>query len=373
MASSAVHALTGRRSLGGAFGLLLTALTFATGPSVNAANSMPPGYGRYHTYAEVKSLLKSTVAEHPGITSRFSIGQSYEGRKIWALKISDNVATDEDEPEVLSECGMHSREIITVEMCLYMIRLLTDNYGRDTMLGRRVSAIVDSREVWIVPNLNPDGSEFHIHDGQFHNWRKNRQVNPGSDARGIDLNRNWSYNWACCGGSSGRPGSPRYRGQYPFEAPEAAALRDFMLGRRQGGKQQLRIVLNWHSYGEHVLWPYGYTKEDIPDDMAADDHMAMKALARKMASLNGYGAMQGSNMYIYDGAFIDWVYGDQRIFPFTFEMYPPWGCKGCGKFHPPDSVIARETKRNRAAVLYILEQAGCPYREAGLAGEYCAS
>ncbi len=89
-------------------------------------------------------------------------------------------------------------------------------------------------------------------------------------------------------------------------------------------------------------------------------------MARQMASLNGYHAMQGSQMYVYDGDFIDWAWGDQHIFAFTFELYPKWGC-GCGGFHPPDSVIAQQTSRNTEAALYLFEQADCPYRQAGLA------
>jgi hypothetical protein len=90
-----------------------------------------------------------------------------------------------------------------------------------------------------------------------------------------------------------------------------------------------------------------------------------------MARLNGYRAMQGSQQYIYDGDFIDWAYGDQHIFAFTWEMYPQWGC-ACGGFRPPQSVIARETERNRDAALYLFEQADCPYRAAGLAANYCS-
>ena len=136
-------------------------------------------------------------------------------------------------------------------------------------------------------------------------------------------------------------------------------LRDFILSRRVGGVQQITEVLNVHSYGNHVLYPYGYTKEDVPSDMTADDHATFVALAKKMASLNGYKAMQGSQMYIYDGDFIDWAYGDQHIFAFTWEMYPRWGCK-CGGFHPPDAVIARETSRNANAALYLLRAGRLP-------------
>ena len=212
---------------------------------------------------------------------------------------------------------------------------------------------------------------FDISGGVFHGWRKNRQTFDYSSAIGIDPNRNWSYMWNCCGGASNKPSSARYRGAYPFQAPEDQVLRDFILSRRVGGVQQITEVLNIHSYGEHVLYPYGYTKTAVPPDMTQDDHDTFVALAQNMASLNGYHAMQGSQMYIYDGDFIDWAYGDQHIFAFTWEMYPKWGC-GCGGFHPDDSVLARETKRNRDAALYFFEQADCPYRAAGLASQYCS-
>ncbi len=354
---------------------LLIGLAFTTAPVASAATTeFPAGYEGYHTYAEVTAELNSVAARYGqgsnAIVKLFNIGNSFEGRPIWALKISDNVASDENEPEVLSECNMHAREHITAEMCLYMIRLLTNNYGKSGPVGQRVTQLVNTREIWIVPMLNPDGAEYDISDGAWHGWRKNRQTNPGSAKIGIDLNRNWSYKWNCCGGSSGNPASARYRGTHPFEAVEDQVLRDFILGRRVGGVQQITELLNWHSYGEHILWPYGYTKENVPPDMAQDDHSALVAMAQKMATLNGYHAMQGSAMYIYDGAFIDWAYGDQHIFPFTYEMYPGWGC-GCGAFHPPDTVLFRETRRNRDAVLWFLEQADCVYREAGLAGAHC--
>ena len=110
---------------------------------------------------------------------------------------------------------------------------------------------------------------------------------------------------------------------------------------------------------------------DIPPTMTADDHEAFVALAKRMAALNGYRARQGSDSYIYSGDFPAWAYGDQRTFVFTLEMYPPWGCDGCGGFYPPDSVLQRETTRNTETVLYLLEQADCPYRAAALARTNC--
>jgi len=356
--------------------LALSALVLTTAPTVSAGAThfFPAGYEGYHTYAEVDAFLDQVVAtygQNPGaIVKRYTIGKSFEGRDIWALKISDNVAKDESEPEVLSESGMHAREHITVEMNLYLVSLLTDNYGQSTPLGKRVTKLVNTREIWVIPEVNPDGAEYDIEGGVFHKWRKDRFDNPDSAATGIDLNRNFGFMWGNKG-SAGKPGSGQYRGQFAFQATEAAVLRDFMLGRRIGGQQQIKAVFNWHSYGEFIMWPYGYTKEDVPPTMTVDDHEAFVALAQHMAGLNGYKAHQGSDSYIYSGDFPAWAYGDQRTFVFTIEMYPRWGCDGCHGFYPPYSVVQRETERNREAALYLLEQADCPYRAAGLAADNC--
>ena len=213
--------------------------------------------------------------------------------------------------------------------------------------------------------VNPDGGEYDISDATFQNWRLNRQPVVAGKPLGIDLNRNWGYEWGCCGGSSGKPGSSTYRGQYPWQAPEVAALRDFVLSRRIGGIQQITAAISWHTFNEEVMWPYGYTYADLPLTMTAGDLAAFRALGMGVADRNGYVAQQMSDLYLLDGAASDWLYGDQRIFAFTIEMYPT-DKSHVGGFYPTDGIIERETTRNDDAVLYFLEQADCPYRAAGL-------
>lgn len=353
---------------------MATFLVGLPGPTAAVELDFPAGYEGYHTYAEMNVALDAAVASYGSgpnaIVKRYLIGKSYEGRDIVALKISDNVATDEAEPEVLSVSQVHAREHITLEMNLYLIRLLTENYGKQSTLGQRVTKLVNSREIWIIPMANPDGTIYNISGGVFHGWRKNRQPNPGSDEIGIDMNRNFGFMWACCGGGSNNPGSARYRGRYPWEAVENAVLRDFILSRVVNGRQQIRTIFNWHSYGEFVMWPYGYTKEDVPPTMTVHDHRAFVALGTAMASLNGYRARQGSDSYIYDGDLIAWAYGEQRIFAFTIEMFPKWG-SGLGGFKPDDAYLLPETTRNTEMALYLIEQSDCPYRAAGLAKTHC--
>jgi hypothetical protein len=358
-----------------ALAVLMATLACAVMPGTSrAASDFPADHEGYHTYAEMSSFLDSVVADHPGIARKLSIGQSYGGRPIWALKISDNVGSDEDEPEVLFTSQMHAREWLSQEQNLRTIGLLTSNYRASpgTQLEQRVRNIVDGLEIWIVPMLNPDGAEYDISNptNGFRNQRKNRQPVGSGVEPGIDLNRNFGYGWGCCGGSSGRPGSFYYRGSAPWQAVETARLRDFVMDRIVEGRQQIRAAIDWHAFNEEIMWPFAYTLTDLPRTMAADDLAAFKAVARGMADLNGYTPKQLSDLYIFDGGSSDWLYGDQRIFSLTIEVYP-LDDSHVGGFYPPDDVIGRETRRNDGAVLYFLEQVACPYRAAGIAGTHC--
>ncbi|QKZ19127.1 M14 family metallopeptidase [Streptomyces chartreusis] len=325
----------------------------------------PSGDSRYHNYAEMTSEINSIVSANPSIASQRVIGTSYQGRNIVAIKISDNVGTDEAEPEVLFTHHQHAREHLTVEMALYLLRELTSDYGSDS----RVTGLVNNREIWIVPDLNPDGGEYDIATGSYRSWRKNRQPNSGSSAVGTDLNRNWAYRWGCCGGSSGSTSSETYRGTSAESAPEVKVVANFVRSRVVGGKQQITAGIDFHTYSELVLWPFGYTYSDTTTGMTADDRNAFAAVGQKMAASNGYTPEQASDLYITDGSIDDWLWGNQKIFSYTFEMYPR---SGGGGFYPPDEVIERETSRNRDAVLQLLENADCMYRSIGKEGQYCS-
>ncbi|MEU7410655.1 M14 family metallopeptidase [Streptomyces sp. NPDC042638] len=325
----------------------------------------PSADSKYHNYAEANAEIDQRLAAYPGIMSKRVIGKSYQGRDIVAIKVSDNVGTDENEPEVLFTAHQHAREHLTVEMALYLLRELGAGYGSDP----RITNIVDSREIWIIPDLNPDGGEYDIASGSYRSWRKNRQPNSGSSYVGTDLNRNWNYKWGCCGGSSGSPSSETYRGSAAESAPEVKVVADFVRGRVVGGKQQIKAGIDFHTYSELVLWPFGYTYSDTATGMTADDAAAFKAVGQKMAASNGYTAEQSSDLYITDGSIDDYLWGTQKIFDYTFEMYPT-SASG-GGFYPPDEVIERETSRNKDAVLQLLENADCMYRAIGKAGQYC--
>jgi murein tripeptide amidase MpaA len=354
-----------------AFALAVSTATSLVGAAPAAATAPAdfPSYDSgYHTYAEMVTEINAAQTAHPDIVQVRSIGKSYQGRDIWVAKVSDNVGTDENEPEVMFDSMTHAREHLSLEQDLALLRWLTDGYGTDS----RITDIVNTREIWIVFMVNPDGAEYDLTGSPYRSWRKNRQPNAGTTAIGTDVNRNYGYHWACCGGSSSSKSSPTYHGSAAFSTPEARVIRDFMASRRIGGRQQIRTAITFHTAGQQILWPYGYTKTDVPGDMNAEDHAALVALGKKMAASNGYTAMQSSSLYVTDGDEIDWAYGREGIFMYTMELYPSHSLVSSdARFYPPDEKIAPQTERNKDAILTLIQAAGCPYAVIGKATQDC--
>jgi len=120
-----------------------------------------------------------------------------------------------------------------------------------------------------------------------------------------------------------------------------------------------------------VLWPYGYTTANTAPGLNADQERTFRTLGVQMAGTNGYTPEQSSDLYITDGDSLDWMWGTQGIFAYTFEMYPTDGSSQ--GFYPPDEVITAQTTRNREASLQIAEYADCPYRIIGMEATYCGT
>ncbi len=207
----------------------------------------------YHTFEEVVAELDRLRAARPDLVGpKLAIGRSWEGRPILAVKISDHPEIDEDEPEVLFDALHHAREPIGMETLLQTMDWLIENYDRDP----EVRALVDGRELWFVPVVNPDGYAWGGIGGM---WRKNRRPN-ADGSFGVDLNRNYGYQWAYDDlGSSPVPSSQTYRGPAPFSEPETAAMRDFILSHR------FVTGMTLHAYSEINLLPYGWAEAKLED------------------------------------------------------------------------------------------------------------
>ena len=211
--------------------------------------------GDYHSYRELEQDLLALEDAYPDLARISVIGQTVEGRNIYALKVSDNVNIDEAEAEVIFIGCHHAREWISVEIPYLLGKYLVENYSSDS----QVRDLVDESEVWIIPLLNPDGLEYSIHFYRY--WRKNRRDN-GDGTYGIDLNRNYGYEWGYDNeGSSPFTFSDVYRGPSAFSEPETRAIRNLFAQRN------FNALISYHSYSQVILYPWGYTDLPSPDDI----------------------------------------------------------------------------------------------------------
>ncbi|GAA3047735.1 M14 family metallopeptidase [Streptomyces olivoverticillatus] len=329
----------------------------------------PPGDEQYHTYAEATAEIDADIAAHPSLMSKQVIGKSYEGRDIVAVRVAnDAVRTAAAKPEVLFTHHQHAREHLTVEMALYLLKEFGTEYGTDP----RVTKLIDSRVIWIVPDVNPDGGRIRHRHRHVPQLAQEPPAQRRSNNRGTDLNRNWDYKWGCCGGSSGSTGSETYRGSGPASAPEVKVVADFVRSRVVDGKQRIKAAIDFHTYSELVLWPFGWTYSDTAP---RHDPGRPRRLRRRrqihgcQQRLHARAVQRPLHHRRVDRRLA--VGGNQKVFAYTFEMYPDASGTG-GGFYPPGSVIDRETARNREAVLQLLENADCMYRSIGKEQQYCS-
>ena len=230
---------------------------------------------RYHDDKEIAAELLTLQNTYPGLARRVELQKAYaaprthEGRVIYALKISDNVALNEDEPAVLIVSNHHARELITPEIALDLGKRLLSGYGKDPAVTARVNA----NEIWICPTFNPDGLAYVFSTNPM--WRKNRRNN-GGGAYGVDLNRNYPFHFGLCGYST-NPRSDLYQGPSAASEPETKTMIAF------SEQERFAKVMDFHSYARDVRKPYGCNL--CPPPPLCNYYISIQA---KLASLANY-------------------------------------------------------------------------------------
>lgn len=293
----------------------------------------------YHTRAGLDSFIFALQDSFPQLVKVDSIGHSRgdmlgEVYPIYAVKISDNVQVFEDEPTSLIIAHIHAEEVIGMELGVRYMRLLTHQYNRYRNL-------VNNAQLYFIPTMNPDGLEV-ISRGLDDYARKNGYIppelhgrdcmivrGPGEDSCGVDLNRNFDFNWIF-GDTLWYRGSfepfDYYRGPAPFSEPETQAVRDF--ARRI--KPTLSVVYHSSRQGgvaEQVICPWEFTWNRTTSKFAPDCTAigsvgrAYASLVRKTGSATGYDFVWSLS---HNGNLHDWFYRELGTFQYLTELGPPF-------------------------------------------------
>lgn len=264
--------------------------------------------GTYLSYVEINDSLRVLAANYPAICRVESLPyKTYLNRWIYGVKISDNVHLDEDEPGFALDGCHHSREWATPQAVLFFADSMLRSYGGIP----EIAEIVNTTQIYCFPLINVDG---YVHDytgGQL-SWRKNRE--PFGGYTGTDCNRN--YSGACNGDAAGcwgaqdegevshHPNSETFCGAYGFSGNEVDAYAAFIR------EHNITTGFSLHSYGEQVMWPWGYQAAGTPD--ASLYQTKGNYMAGLMQCLGGGTYQPGqsyTNPYPTVGNARDWVYG----------------------------------------------------------------
>ncbi len=265
-------------------------------------------FDNYKTYAEINAYLDTLVALRPDLVTKFTVGQSLEGRTIYGVRVSGSLTATR--PGILFNGGQHAREWISPMTMMY----IADRLVRDYDTNAAIREALDKLTFFIVPLVNPDGYVYTWSTNRL--WRKNRRAN-SDGSFGVDLNRNWSVGFGGPG-SSGTPSNDTYRGTAAFSEPESAALRDFVLAH-----PEIVTHIDFHSFSQLILSPYGYSTSEPaePDGPTFRDINARMAAA--IAAVHGQtyeAGPTGATLYVASGVMSDWTYENRGIWGWGVEL-----------------------------------------------------
>jgi hypothetical protein len=333
-----------------------------------------PGYPCYRTVEETFADALALTVAHPDLAQLVDVGDSWEkatagglaGYDMLVLKLGNSAVpgtpTGADpphgKPRLLVTSAIHAREYTTAELMLRFAEQLLAGYGTDA----DATWILDEHEIHLLLHTNPDGRK-HAETGE--SWRKNTNENycgATSPDRGADLNRNFEFQWACCGGSSGYPCDITYRGPAAASEPETQTVQAYAraifpdqrapdLGAA-APDDATGVYFDIHSYSELVMWPWGFTSNQ------PGNNAALRALGRRLAWFNSYTPEQSIGLYPTDGTTVDFAYGDLGVAAYIFELGTSF-FQDCGSF---ESTILPD---NLGSLRYAAKVARTPYLTAG--------
>lgn len=321
---------------------------------------------RYHTYDQMKALIDSLEAEYPELMKVDSIGATLgadpyqEPLPIWAVKLATNVHENEDRPAALFVGQVHAEEVLGYEASIYMIQDILENSNVSPY-----SHWLNNLEIWIVPSNNPEGLHV-VMDGWDVSFRKNKRDNnlngifdfvpgPGHDIDGVDLNRNFAFNWVHgdtlyhIGPGTNEP-YDYYRGPAPFSEGGNQALKNL------SDQQHFVYSIVWHSsrtgnFAEKLFYPFEHTPEKKSPDFNLIQQIGT-TVANLIIKEDGSGGYEPLPSTGRRGNAHDWYYQQYGTIQFLVEC-------GTSNIQPGGSqvwLVDDTAERNLVGAYYLLNR-----------------
>jgi len=316
------------------------------------------GFPCYRTVEKTYASARAIADRHPTLAKWSRVGRSWmmmqnagEGYDLMALRLT-NEATTGTKPILLITTAIHAREYTTAELGLRFAEYLVDSYETDA----DARWLLDHQEVHLVLQANPDGRK-RAEEGVL--WRKNHNTNYCPASRpGVDLNRNFAFEWDHAGGSSDHHCSQTFRGPGPASEPETRAVANYMwrlfpdvrgpADTSAAPSGTSGVYLDIHSHGRLVLWPWGHKYRLAPNATA------LQTFGRKLAFFNDYLPLQGIGLYPATGTTIDHAYGALGVASLLYELGTTF-FQNCNDFE--SSIL----DANLDSLLYAFKVARTPY------------
>ena len=326
-----------------------------------------PGFTCYRSLAGMGLWMLDTVTKSKQIPNLSivmkDIGNSYEGRNISALIITGNGVAAAGRSTVKAPMfvmsGLHAREYAPPELVARWVDFLVNAYGKDA----EVTSTLDHTEIHLVLQANPDGRRIAESNRPIFQRKSSHDYGNCGDSGGVDLNRNFPFQWGRNDGSSSDPCAETYRGPSAASEPEVKALIKYISSVMPTDQRNVNVTNNEaypdtakgvfidiHSYGESIIWPWGYTEAETPNDVG------LETLVNKYRHFNTYASSGPYNSYLYaaSGISIDWTYSTTGAAGMTFEIGTDF-YQDCTYFE--SSIV----QKNIRVLTYAAKIAGAPY------------
>lgn len=275
-------------------------------------------FQNYQTLPVITSWMRLLEAMFPSIAQIISIGDSYEGRDVYGMRVGARNDEDAKGPRktILITGGLHGREWISTSTVNYLLWSVVTSYDKEPMITK----LLKNYDIVFVPVLNPDGYQYTWETDRL--WRKSRQQTKMRFCRGLDLDHAFGYGWDATKHQTD-PCSESYGGDQPFQAVEASMLARWAKNETEHGVK-FEAFLDLHSYSQQVLFPYAYTCSVDPPNRENLEELAVGlAKALRLSSGETYTVMSACEGAVAmadrasdvsprieagGGAAIDWFY-----------------------------------------------------------------